>query len=95
VLLEAAAAGRALVATDVPGCRDVVRSGVNGLLVPPRDPAALADALGVLVNDPAMRAAMGRKSREIAEREYSVEAVVRETLGIYRRLLSRAEPPHA
>jgi glycosyltransferase involved in cell wall biosynthesis len=95
VLLEAAAAGRALVATDVPGCRDVVRSGVNGLLVPPRDPAALADALGVLVHDPALRSAMGRRSREIAEREYSVEAVVTETLGIYRRLLSQAEPSHA
>ena len=95
VLLEAAAAGRALVATDVPGCRDVVRSGVNGLLVPPRDPAALADALGVLVHDPALRSAMGRRSREIAEREYSVETVVTETLGIYRRLLSRAEPSRA
>ena len=58
-LLEAAACGRPIVATDVPGCREAVHHGENGLLVPPREPRALADAILALVDDPARRAAMG------------------------------------
>jgi glycosyltransferase involved in cell wall biosynthesis len=63
VLLEAAACGRPLVATDVPGCRDVVQEGVNGLLVPPQDPAALAEALHTLLIDEKLRARMGAAGR--------------------------------
>ena len=59
VLVEACGAGRAIVATDVPGCRDVVADGVNGLLVPVHDAAALAAALGTLLADPDLRARMG------------------------------------
>ena len=55
VILEAMAAGLAVVATDVPGCRDVVRDGRNGLLVPPRDSKALAGAVKKLVDDSALR----------------------------------------
>ena len=66
-LLEAAACGRPIVATDVPGCRDVVRHGVNGLLVPARDARALADAITALADDPARRAAMGAEGRRRAE----------------------------
>jgi glycosyltransferase involved in cell wall biosynthesis len=86
VLIEAAACGRAVVATDVPGCREVVRHGENGLLVPPRDPAALAEAIGRLLGDPALRARMGARGREIAVQEFSEEQVVRETLALYREL---------
>lgn len=63
-VLEAGASARPLVVTDVPGCRHVVRHGVDGLIVPPADPAALADALQRLVLDSAQREGMGRAARE-------------------------------
>jgi glycosyltransferase involved in cell wall biosynthesis len=87
-LLEAAAAGRCVVTTDVPGCRDCVEHGTSGLLVPPRDAGALADALTMLLADPARRAAMGREARLRAERDFGVEAVVDATLALYRRCLA-------
>lgn len=62
-VLEAASSARPLVVTDVPGCRHVVRHGVDGLIVPPSDPAALASALERLINDPALRSAMGASAR--------------------------------
>jgi len=86
-LIEAAAAGRPIVATDVPGCRDVVQDGVNGLLVPPHDPPALAAALERLLRDPELRRAMGARSREIAVEKFSDERIVGEILGVYGSLL--------
>jgi glycosyltransferase involved in cell wall biosynthesis len=62
-LLEGAACGRALVTTDVPGCRTLVQDGVEGFLVPPNDPAALADALVRLANNPMLVARMGEAAR--------------------------------
>lgn len=62
-LLEAAACGRPLIVTDVPGCRRFVRDGVEGLVVPPDDAAALADAIGRLAGDAALRRRMGRAAR--------------------------------
>jgi glycosyltransferase involved in cell wall biosynthesis len=82
-LIEAAACGRPIVTTDMPGCREVVHHGVNGLLVPPRAAAALADALRRLLLDPALREAMGRRGRERAVAEFSVERVVEATLQVY------------
>ena len=87
-LIEAAASERAIVATDVPGCRDIVRHGTNGLLVPPKNPAALADAIAQLLNDAPLRAEMGRRGREIAVNEFSEEKVIQQTLALYRQLLS-------
>jgi len=87
-LLEAAACGRALVATDVPGCREITRNGENGLLVPARDAVALAAALRQLVENPALRQSMGSRGREIVEKEFSVERVVNETLAVYQELLA-------
>ena len=87
-LLEAAACGRPIVATDVSGCRDVVRHGVNGLLVPPRDSHALADAILSLTDDPARRAAMGAEGRRRAETEFAAEHINRETLRVYERALA-------
>jgi glycosyltransferase involved in cell wall biosynthesis len=89
VLLEAAACGRAVVTTDVPGCREVVRHGENGFLVPARDAGALAAAIRSLVADPVLRQHMGRRGREIAVTEFSVEKVVMETLAIYRQISER------
>lgn len=86
ILIEAASCGRAIVATDVPGCREIVRHNENGLLVPPHDSKALADALKVLVEDAELRAKMGARGREIVEAEFSEEIVVKQTMEIYKRI---------
>jgi glycosyltransferase involved in cell wall biosynthesis len=92
VLIEAAACGRAIVTTDAPGCREIVREGENGFLVPVRDSKALADALKILIESAPLRALMAAKGREIAVSEFSVERVVDETLGVYRELLAASGP---
>lgn len=86
-LLEAAAAARAIVTTDVPGCREIVRPGVNGWLVPPRNSAELAAALDEALRDPARCQAYGRAGRAMVEREFSLDRVIAETLAVYRELL--------
>ena len=89
-LLEALAAGRPVVATDVTGCREVVAPGDNGLLVPARDAAALAAALAQLIEDPALRRRFGIAGRKRAEREFATEQVQQATLALYAGLLGRA-----
>jgi GT2 family glycosyltransferase len=89
VLLEAASCGRAIVATDVPGCREIVRNDVNGFLVPPYDSNALAGAILKLINDSDFRARMGKRGRMIVEKEFSEDIVVEQTMGIYNRLLGQ------
>lgn len=87
VLLEAASCGRAIVSTDVSGCREAVRHGDNGLLVPAREAEPLADALQQLIADPALRRNMGLRGRERAVAEFSADDVLRQTLMVYRELL--------
>jgi glycosyltransferase involved in cell wall biosynthesis len=91
-LIEAAACGRACVATDVPGCREVVRDGENGLLIPPRDSAAIAKAIRYLILNPAERMKMGERGRQIVINEFSEEIVCGKTLAIYKRLLKQKKP---
>lgn len=91
VLLEAAAAGRAIVASDVPGCREVVREGVNGALVSPTDPSALAVAIRALLEAPERRRMLGLAGRRMVVAEFAIEIVVEETLGVYRSLLAHEE----
>jgi glycosyltransferase involved in cell wall biosynthesis len=86
-LLEAMAAGLPCVTTDVPGCREAVRHGDNGLLVPPRDAAALGEALRRLLDDERLRKRMGARGRERLETEFSTGQVVNQTLTLYRALL--------
>ena len=86
-LLESAAAGLPLIAADVPGCREIVRHGVNGFLVPVRNARALADAILVLAGDPGLRARFGAESRRIAGAEFAQEEVVRRTFEVYRLAL--------
>ncbi|SEL60746.1 Glycosyltransferase involved in cell wall bisynthesis [Ectothiorhodospira marina] len=88
-LLEALACGRPVVTTDAPGCRDVVEPGKNGELIPVRDAAALARAIGELLSDRSRLEAMGRYGRLKAEREFGVERVVEAHLAIYRSLERR------
>lgn len=86
-LIEAAACGRPLVTTDVPGCREVVTDGVEGLLVPLHDAKALALAIGRLAEDPALRARMGAAARAKALARFYEHLVIEQTLGVYRELL--------
>ena len=87
VLIEAAAAGRPIVASDVPGCREVVDHGENGLLVPPGDAAALADALALLADNPALRRKMGAAGRMKAVNQFANEKIIAATLTVYSELL--------
>lgn len=89
VLLEGAAMGRPLIATDVPGCREVVRPE-NGVLVPLGDASALAAAMARLAESPTQRAAMGRSSRLLVERELSADIISKRYLATYQRVMSRA-----
>jgi len=82
-LLEAAACGLPLVATDVPGCREIVSNGVNGLLVPPLDSKRLAEAIIQLLGNRDRREAMGKRSRAIACELFSQDRVIRETMAVY------------
>jgi len=88
-LLEAAACGRAMIATDIAGCREVVRPGVTGLLVPPRTHEELASAMATLGTNPELRARYGRAAREKAEAVFAIDDVVRHTFLVYDRLLPR------
>lgn len=94
-LLEACASGRAIVTTDVPGCREVVRHGENGLLVPARDSRALAGAIEELASNPARRQQMGQAGRARAEAEFSEACVVEATLDLYRDILGPRWPARA
>ena len=85
-MIEAASCGRAIVATDVPGCREIVRNNENGLLIPPHDSKSLAEALKVLVEDAELRAMMGARGREIVETEFSEEIVVKQTMEVYKKI---------
>jgi glycosyltransferase involved in cell wall biosynthesis len=86
-LLEAGACGLPLVATDAPGCREIVRDGDTGLLVPVRDAPALAAALRALIEDAGRRASLGRRAREIVCKEFSQERIVTEALAVCRELV--------
>ena len=81
--------GKPIVTTDVPGCREVVSDGVNGLLVPARDADALALALERLLNDPQLRADFGEQSRALAK-SFCEENVIRQTELIYQKARGRA-----
>lgn len=86
-LLEAAACGRAMIASDVPGCREVARAGVNALLVPPDDAAALAEAIAQLTGNADLRRQYALAGRDLAVNEFSSGRIGRETVALYNRLL--------
>jgi len=87
-LLEAASCGRPIVTTDVPGCGEIVQDGVNGYLVPSKDPDLLAEALSRLLTDRKLREVMGLKGREFVERGFSAEIVAIKTEKIWNSLLN-------
>lgn len=91
-LVEAAAAGLPVVTTDVPGCRDAIEPDRSGLLVPPKDAQALANAVLRLANDPAQRTQMGHASRLLAEQAFDIRKINEQHLQIYQSLLSGVSP---
>lgn len=90
VLLEAAACQRPLVGSNVPGCREIVRHGVNGLLVTARRSDELARAIARLIDAPEWRKRLGQASRELVLREFADEIVVDRTFEVYRELLGQS-----
>lgn len=82
-LIEAAACGRAVVTTDVPGCRDAIEPGATGVLVPARDAPALAAGIALLLDDPALRASMATRGRALAKAHFDVHDVVERHMQIY------------
>lgn len=89
-LIEAGACGLALVTTNVPGCREVVTDGVDGLLVPVRDVEALAKAIARLHDDPALRKKLGNAARQKALLEFDERIVVHRTLQVYEEIVPNA-----
>lgn len=87
VLIEAAACGRPVITTDHPGCRDAIEPGVTGVLVPIRDPLALANAIHQLLNDSALCNMMGQAGRKLAETAFDQSMVVSAHLKIYKELM--------
>jgi glycosyltransferase involved in cell wall biosynthesis len=89
ILIEAASTGRPIITTDSPGCRDIVRNGENGILVPLRDPDAIVDAVRRMCMDPGLRRSMGRRGRVIVETEFAREIVFEALFQLYDDLLDR------
>lgn len=89
-LVEAAACGRAVITTDVPGCRDAITPDVTGILVPVKDSSALADAIQYLIENPQIRIKMGESGRKLAESAFAIESIVEQHMDIYQELLANA-----
>ena len=88
-LLEAAASGCAIIASDIPGCREIIREGETGLLTPPKDSGALANGLQVLIEDARLRQRLGLSARNLVSNDFSSSKVAEETLQVYAELLGR------
>lgn len=88
VLLEAAACGRPIVTTDIPGCRDAILPGRSGLLVQPQDHQALAEALITLVNDKNMRQRMGITGRKFVAERFNLQKINAQILAVYQDYLN-------
>jgi glycosyltransferase involved in cell wall biosynthesis len=85
-LLEAAACGRAMVATEAPGCREIAIDGETALTVPVDDVGALADAMARLAGDAALREQFGKAARALVEAKFSAEAIGKQTIALYDEL---------
>lgn len=90
-LIEAAACGRAVVITDVPGCRDAIEANKTGLLVSTNNAVALSAAIEYLIENPDERKNMGAAGRTLAEKEFSIEKIVAEHMKIYYKVLDKVE----
>ena len=87
ILIEAAACGRAVITTDVPGCRDAIYNGVTGILVPEKNAIVLAHAIKKLALNPNLYKEMGKKGRKMAENRFDENNVISKHLEIYNQLV--------
>ena len=87
-LIEAAGCGLPLITTDVPGCREVVSDGVDGLLCPVRESAPLARAIARLQDDPALARRLGQAARRKAMALFDEKIVIERTLAVYQEVLA-------
>ena len=85
-LIEATAVGRPIVTTNSIGCKETVIDGYNGYLIPIKDSDTLAERLKILFEDEGLRQNMGRNSRMLAEKDFSIENVIQKHLEIYNQL---------
>jgi len=88
-LLEAASMGKPIITTEIPGCRDIVENGENGILVPIKDVESLFNAVIKLIDNPELRRKMGEKSRKKAEKEFDEKIVIDQTLKVYNRFIKQ------
>lgn len=88
VLIEAASCCRPIVTTDIPGCREIVKHNVNGILIPKHNSIALAEALLLLISKPYLRKKMGIRGRKMVEKYFSEEIIVNKTMSIYNELIT-------
>lgn len=95
VIMEAMAAGKAVVSTDAGGARYLVEEGQSGLIVPPNDEAALAEALYQVLHDPACATAMGERARVVARAAFHADVVAARTREVYYKMLGQAPPTDA
>jgi len=86
-LLEACASGKPAVTANTIGCRDIIKDGENGLVVEPRNPNDLADAIQKLLDNPILRASMGTRGRKVVEKEFSEEIIVKNTIDLYHEMI--------
>ena len=86
-LIEAAAASRAVITTDVPGCRDSIIPNKTGILIPPKNSQKLADAIEFLIHNPKIRKSMGKEGRKLAKSQFKIQGVVKAHLEIYQKLI--------
>ena len=85
--LEAMAAGKPVIATDVGGCAEAVADGETGLIVPPENPQALAEAISALISDPGRARAMGEAGRSRVKSEFTVDRMVEQHLELYQSII--------
>tara|TARA_Y100000591_G_scaffold331692_1_gene366428 strand:+ start:194 stop:1276 length:1083 start_codon:yes stop_codon:yes gene_type:complete len=88
-LIEAAACGRAIITSDVPGCREIVVDGYNGLLVPEKNSLLLAKAILKLINNDSLRNQMGINGLKLFEKNFTIEKIVSEHMALYNSLLEK------
>ena len=86
-LLEAAACGRPMIATDTPGCREIAIAGKTALTFPVDDAEALAEALTKMAGDAEMRTRLGKAARALVEEKFSAEAIGKATVALYQSLV--------
>lgn len=93
ILIEAAACGKPVIATDMPGCREIVIHNHNGYLVEAHDPAAIAERISALLDDDGLCQQMGERGRRLVAAEFSIDRVNSETLSLYAKLLAPTGVP--